>query len=156
MRFVPKTETEIQAERDAALGVWPKGIYDFEIVHAEDKISAKGNEMIELSVHVFNADGVHKTVRDFLLESMAHKLRHAAEACGLLVDYERGTIVAEKMIGKTGRCRLDIEKDKAGQFPDKNRIVDYEKPRVALGARSAPPPVRQPTPAGDIDDEIPF
>lgn len=156
MRFQPKSESDIQAERDAAMGLWPKGVYDFEIIGAEDRISSKGNEMIELSVRVFNGDGTHKTVRDFLLESMPHKLRHAAEACGMLADYERGTIAAGRMIGRTGRCRLGVEKDKSGQFPDKNRIEDYDKPAVSLGARPAPAAQRQAVHAGDLDDEIPF
>lgn len=157
MRFQPKTETEIQHERDAALGVWPKGSYDFEVVHAVDTVSKKGNEMIEMHLAVYNTDGDRKTIIDYLLESMAHKLRHAAEACGVLDDYDRGAIVAEKLIGKSGRCKLDIEKDRSGNnYPDKNRIADYEKPRGIGGITRPAAAARQKVAAGDIDDDIPF
>lgn len=162
MRFAPKSDTEIEMERAKATGVWLSGIYDFEITNAEDKISSKGNEMLVLTVAIFDKDGDRKHVTDYLLEAIAHKLKHAALACGLTAKYDLGTLVAMDFIGCTGRLRLGIETDRTGNFPDKNRILDYEKKAFSTTApsvRPGPPLARKPVHAGagsDLDDEIPF
>lgn len=154
MKFVPKTEQEIASEN-----LLQPGTYDFEIKAAEDAISkASGAEMIKLTVHVFSEDGTPTTVFDYLMESVAYRLRHAAEVCGLMADYERGELDAVDFTGKTGRCKVAIERDKGGQYADKNKIVDYIKTLASAGATRAPS-ARKPAHAGvgsDLDDEIPF
>lgn len=156
MRTTPKSEKEIAEE-----GLWKPGICDFEVLEAEDTVSKNsGAEMIKLRVKIFNEDGESQTVFDYLLDSMPGKLRHAAAAFGVLADYERGSFDAFSCIGKVGKCKVSIQKDKTGQFPDKNGIADYIVPAPETdGPRStARPaaPARQKAPAGDIDDEIPF
>lgn len=160
MRFTPKTEKEIQEE-----GLLQPGTYSFEIVAAEEKTSAKGNDMIELKLFVYDDEGRPRTMRDFLTESIAYKLRHAAEVCGLLDDYEAGELTASDFIGKTGQLKIRIEKDKSGQYPDKNGVADYIKPEDSIvrpvsahnrakadgyqAAKEAQAPI-------ELDDEIPF
>lgn len=144
MRFTPKTENEIAAENLLA-----PGIYGFEIIEAKDEVSRAGNEMIKLTVHVFD-DGQPVTIFDYLMEKVAYKLRHAAEACGLLSDYEHGLLNAADFEGRTGRCKVVIQKDKSGQYPDKNGIADY------LKADATSAPARPKAPAADLNDEIPF
>lgn len=155
MRFAPKTENEIASEN-----LLPPGTYDFEIITAEDAISkASGNEMIKLTVHIFSEDGTPTTCFDYLMEKVAYRLRHAAEVCGLMAEYERGALDAIDFQGKTGRCKVAIQKDKSGQFPDKNTIVDYIRSSSAGDTASARPSARKPASVGagtDIDDEIPF
>lgn len=150
MKFTPKSENEIASEN-----LLTPGVYGFEIIEASDEISKAGNEMIKLTVHVFD-DGSPVTLYDYLMEKVAYKLRHAAEVCGLLDDYERGALDALDFQGKTGRCKVVIQKDKTGQFPDKNGIADYLKSETAAPTRAPGGGSRAKTPAGDIDDEVPF
>ena len=152
MRFSPKTENEIASENLLA-----PGVYDFEIKEAVEGVSkSSGNDMITMKVQVFDTDGSYRIVFDYLLESVAYKLRHCAEACGLLGHYERGELVADDFVGKAGRCKIAIQKDRAGMYADKNGISDY-----VVGERRAASasPARQPAMAGgrgELDDEIPF
>lgn len=120
MQFQPKTEKEI-AEAD----LLPAGIYDFEIASADDKTSTKGNQMIALKLYVYDAEGAQRVVFDYLMEALAYKLRHAAGACGLLERYETGHLDSTDFHGKTGKCKIVIQKDKTGQYADKNSVQDY-------------------------------
>lgn len=126
MKFQPKTEKEISEER-----LLPEGQYGFEVSTAEDKISKAGNEMLEVTLKVFKSDGGFILVTDYLMESIAYKLRHAADACGLLHEYDSGVLVADNFVGKTGELKLKIQKDKNGVYADKNVVADYIKSGVA-------------------------
>ncbi len=167
MRFKPKTDAEIEADRMANSGILPAGTYECEVHSAEDTVSKNGNDMIKMGLRVYDAGGVPYFVFDYLLEAIAHKLRHAAVALGMAAAYDAGTLIGDDMIGRTCRVRLRVEKDKNGQFPDKNVVVDYLAP-----AADAPPapPTRQPAMASPptrrpqwdapsrntIEDDIPF
>lgn len=142
MRVEPKSEAEIQA-----MNLRQIGEYDFLVVDATDKLSAKGNEMVELKVQMEDSDGRNFTVFDYLvsIDSMAYKVRHFAETTGLIPQYEKGDMAAEYMVGRTGRCKLGVQPAK-GAYPSKNIISDY----VGTGAAE---PVKQ---LQDVDDEIPF
>lgn len=145
MRFTPKSEKEV-----AEAGLLPKGMYDFEIAEATEKQSKAGNDMVELVVRVYDNEGRSRKLFDWLVDSegAAYKIRHFAEATGMLAEYEKGELRSHDMVGKTGRCQVIIKKDKGGEYPDKNAISDY----VSGGAVSAP----KPGPAPLVDDEIPF
>lgn len=127
MQFTPQSEEEVQANRP---GPWPKGEYDFEVIEAAEKQSKSGNDMIELQVTVFNAEGKQKTIKDWLLgtPSTIYKLRHFAYGSGLEQEYEAGTLEASDCIRRTGKVTLRIEKDPNGQYADKNVIQDYVIP----------------------------
>lgn len=144
MKFAPKSEKEIAEEN-----LIKPGIYDFEIVDALEKVSKSGNEMIELKLNVFDGDAP-RIVMDYLLESMAFKLRHAADACGLLPNYEGGSLLADDFKGRSGKLKIKIDKDKSGQYADKNGVADYVKREA-----DAVPDGRPVAPA-DLDDGIPF
>lgn len=163
MQFAPKTEKEI-----SELNLWPVGEYDFEILematlgaktyHTEEAISKTNNDMIILVTKIYKDNGQFQIIIDYLLEAIPHKLRHAAEACGLINEYNSGSLKAYDFIGKCGKVKLGISKDKSGQYPDKNGINDYIVGDVnpASGADKvravAPKPV-----VGDLDlDQIPF
>jgi hypothetical protein len=154
VRFTPKTEKELAED-----GLWEPGIYDFEILGAEEATSKAGNDMIKLRVKIFNQSGGSQIVFDYLMEAVAYKLRHAAEACGLLKQYEGGTLEAYDFEGKSGQAKVSIQKDKTGQYPDKNGIADYlPAPQQAAPQRGATSQ-RRPAPATagrDLDDDIPF
>jgi len=124
MNFTPKTEQQILDSK-----VWPKGDYAFEIIEAAEKVSqAGGNPMIELKVKVSRADGVSKTITDYLLEKTPEKLRHCCAACGpeLLRKYDTGIVADDDFVGHRGRLRLGIEKAKKNsEYPDRNVILAY-------------------------------
>lgn len=147
MKFQPKTERELVEEN-----LLPKGVYDCEIARALDKVSKNSNEMIELSLQIFTDEGRTFFVTDYLLESMGLKLYRAAEAFGLLDKYDAGMLIADDFIGRTGKCKVGIQSDKSGRYPDKNVIIDYLKPQAAgVGTLGAPAPA-----PAKLDDEIPF
>lgn len=147
MKVQPRTEKEI-----AEANLWAEGIYEFEVVTADDHISKAGNDMIKLSVRLHRDDGATTTVDDYLMDGdrTAYKVRHFAEAVGMLTQYERGNLDPREMTNRAGRCKVRIQKDKNGQFPDKNGIADYVKRDTApIGGDPRPiPPI--------ADDEIPF
>jgi hypothetical protein len=163
MRFQPKTEQDV-----AGGGVWPAGEVDFEILEAAETVSKTDNDMIKLRVRVYNAEGRSKTIFDYLVatEGGAYKVRHFAEAVGMLANYERGELYADDLPGKAGRCKLSIRK--SPEYGDQNQIQDYVKPS-ALRQAAAEQPARRPLEpvgaggpswtapkAGDLDDELPF
>jgi hypothetical protein len=164
MRFTPKSEKEIHE-----MGLWPAGEYGFEILDqtmfggnayfTDDKVSKSGNDMIQLIVKVYNQDGQFRIVIDYLLESLAFKLRHAAVACGLLDKYESGELKAADFVGKSGNLKLKVGKEQNG-YPAKNEVADYIV--HGIGDPQAPagfvPPPKAPTAADGrpLDDEIPF
>ena len=153
MRFSPQSEAEVQKSA-AKFGPWPNGVYDFEIAEAADDTSSKGNEMISLTLHIFNSDGDRRTVFDYLLDSIPHKLRHAAYACGLEAAYEAGNLIGADFYGKTGRAKIGIQPEKDG-YPAKNVVRDYIQEKSGSSAVSAQTR-KQPALSGDLDDEIPF
>src|SRR5437016_4593213 len=122
MRFAPQSE-EAVAKEASRFEPWRSGIYDFEVAEAEDQTSRAGNEMIVLTLHVFNREGVRRTVYDYLIESIGYKLRHAAYACGLGKNYDTGDLQAMDFCGKAGKLKLGIEPAKDG-YPAKNRVQD--------------------------------
>jgi hypothetical protein len=133
MNFVPKTDKEIAADR-----LLPAGNYPFEIlpratlgtreIETGDTVSKSGDDMILLVVKVFNGEGRGRVVLDYLTARTAKKLRGAAIACGLLAEYDAGSISGEAFIGKTGMLKLSVEKDKTGRYADKNAVAAYLPP----------------------------
>jgi hypothetical protein len=118
MKFKPATEEDIAAKR-----VWPKGVYDFHIADAEEKLSAsKGNPMIELTLEIAR-DGETRVMKDYLLAQRPEKLWHAAIACGVQDKYDAGFLSEDDFLGKHGRLELGIQKSK--DYPAKNVVRDY-------------------------------
>lgn len=145
MKFQPKTEKEI-----AEANLWPEGEYGFEVTEANDTASKKGNDMIKLKLRVYNAEGAFKFIDDYLLESMAFKLRHCASTCGLLDVYEGGSLLASDFVGKNGFVKLKITKDETGKYADKNDVKDYVVKGVSdENDGNSPPPGHLAAMSGD-------
>ena len=136
MRFTPKSEAEL-----AENALLPEGEYTFEILTAEDTQSkSTGNDMLKLSLRIFENGGENsQRVFDYLvsIDSMIWKIRHFAEAIGMLPEYESGEMLAETLPGRTGKCKIVIQ-PASGKWDAKNVVKDY-----------------LPRPAGMADD-IPF
>lgn len=147
MRFTPKSEEQLEEENKFKL--LEPGIYDFQITEASPEISKKRNDMIKLKLCIYNHDGNTQHIFDYLLESMGYKLRHCADACGLLAKYELGELVPDDFTDKAGKVKVVIQKSKDPQYPDdKNAVADYIKRGNMVDAA--------PKTAADLDDDIPF
>lgn len=151
MRFQPKSEEEI-----AAANLLLGGEYAFEVAKAEEGTSKAGNDMVKLQLHILDTEDRNHVVFDYLVhtDGSAYKVRHFAEAVGLLGDYERGEMKAEDMVGRTGHCQVGID-DKNKQYPAKNVIRDY-KPANGNAGASMPASQKGNGPATIVDDTIPF
>ncbi len=153
MRIEPKTQHEIEEGN-----LFPAGEYDFEITDAIETVSkSSGNEMIALRLKVFNGVGRFILVSDYLLESVAYKLRHCCEACGIIEVYETGNLDAIDFQGRSGRLKLRIDEDKSGQYAKKNSVADYIAGGSGSGAATrAPAKPGSKAHKSDLNDEIPF
>ncbi len=145
MKFSPKTDEDIKRAM-----LLDAGSYDFEVLSAEEKLSKKGNPMIVVKLLVFAGER-RREVTDYLMESMAFKLRHFAFAVGLGKEYESGDLNAENFRGRSGKVVLAVE-EQVGYSP-KNVVRDYE---VAEGMKEAATAAAKPRAAAPVDDEPPF
>ncbi len=150
MRIQPKTEAEI-ADDNLVM----EGEYPFEVITAAETQSKAGNDMLKLWINVVDPEGRNHGVWDYLvsMDSMAYKIRHFSESIGMLPEYERGELLAEALVGCTGKCKIAIQPAK-GDFAAKNVVKDYIKrttpaPAKATVAKSKPP-------VEDMNDTIPF
>lgn len=152
MRFTPKTETQIIDER-----LLPPGVYDFEVIHSEDKVSKKGNDMIHVGLRVYRTDGNgYVLVDDYLMESLLYKLLHFCAAGGLTAKYEAGELTSDDCMGVCGRVK--IKREQQDGFEPKNAVQDYVKPKEGETEARTPAP-RTTAPAHvveDLDTDIPF
>jgi hypothetical protein len=121
MRFNPVTEEE--AKKSARGFLLEPGECEFEVRDATDETSNSGNPMIKLTMDVFDKTGKKAIVYDYLLEAMAHKVRHFAYAVGLGHFYEAGEFDAEHCVGKGGRLIIRTKKQQG--YEPKNDVADY-------------------------------
>ena len=124
MKHTPLTDEEIDQS-----GLLEAGTYDFEIANAEDKVSSKGNDMIEVNLAVYDADGGVRKIRDWIMPQMAKKFKHFHNACGMMDKYDSGSLVSADVIGKVGKCLIKLDKytNKDGLEVSTNKIDDYVK-----------------------------
>lgn len=160
MRFTPKTEAELKV-------VFPPGEYPAEVKSAVDAVSQKGNDMIKLGLKVFGPDGTQTSmVTDYLMEAMLGKMLHFCEATGLMDRYNAGTLNADDCMDRQVRVKLKVDRDKSGQYPDKNSVADYVVARTSgvprNGVDQRKPNYKAPYPdpnamaAEAAADDIPF
>lgn len=162
---IDKPISEKEAE-GSGFTPWRPGDYDFEVFDASEERSSTGNDMIKLTLHVFNEEGNKRTVFDYLVnsEKAQYKIRHFAAAVGRIADYERGELDVNDLVQKTGRLSLRI-KSASGDYAANNSVGDYlplsdeaRHTTRSAAARPASTPARQPARAPQTidDDSIPF
>jgi len=139
MEFEPKTDEELDME-----GLLEPGVYDCEVIEAEDQKSKSGNDMIKLKLQAWRANGSSAHVFDYILPAFARKLKHFCYAAGLEAQYDAGKVTASDCYGKAVQAEIDIEKQE--NYKPKNVVVDY-MPQVSEQ--------RAMKPDGD-DDDLPF
>ena len=144
MGYTPKTEEQLAEE-----GLLNDGIYDFEVFKAEEKESRAGNDMFVISLHIFEESGMKRSITDYIALGSNYgerKLRHAADACGILDIYESGKLTADSFEGKCGKVNI-AKQDGTADYPmPKNVVKNYVKREKQ--------PIKE-TVAG-LGDEIPF
>lgn len=142
MKFTPKSNEQLEKEA-AERGPFRPGIYDFEFTDATDDISKAGNDMLVVTLKVYNDQGETRKVKDWLLGAMAHKLKHACETCGLGPQYERGEVESFDFLNRSGKVKLGVK-------DNFNNVVDY----VVQGNT----PTKRPVANKQVDDSdaIPF
>jgi hypothetical protein len=153
MRFTPKTEEELAMD-----GLLPEGVYDFEVIEAQNKVSKKGNEMIELKLKVYDQNGGFRFIMDYLLESFLPKLLSFAKATGTRAAYDSGEYTSYNCLNTAGKVQIKIVP--AGEYPAKNEVKMYGEKSIGAGkAASEPAPAsfKPSAPAQDLEeDDIPF
>jgi len=152
MKFQPKSREEIDA-----MGLMKAGVYSFRVANANEQTSKSGNEMIKLTLEVFDDKGVTHNIFDYLLEAMSSKLYGFCHAANLTQQYQLGQMRDTDCIGKAGYVEITVEKGKenpqGGFYPDKNQVKSYlaNKPKNTAQATAPTANPEQP-----FDDEIPF
>lgn len=148
MSYTPKTEDQLAKE-----GLMHDGTYDCEVTQTNDKPSKAGNTMFTLKLNVFEEDGSGRVIYDYIALGNnfgERKLRHAADAFGLLDIYDTGNLKPSDFQDKAGKVQIKTQEGSA-DFPlPKNVVADYVK-RPSL----APVPTGK-TSAEEIDDSVPF
>lgn len=161
MKCTPRSDKEL-----AEMNLLPKGTYNFQVIAADEKISKAGAPMLRLNLQILN-DHLEPTIKvyDYLLDSMPHKLKHAAYGMGLGNHYEAGNLDPEDFIGKTGQVVLVVQQDKTGNYPDKNAVQDYvlvNSDGAQKLQKATKPYAEKTTPGGQgveptfTEDDIPF
>lgn len=143
MRFEPKSEDQLKAEF-----LLPDGEYDFTVTEAEEKQSAKGNDMIALKLTAYTPDGGERTLRDWLMAGSL-KLRSFCVGTGLDALYEAGELTDRDCVGRSGKCVIVTRDDKTGQYGPQNAVKNYTPlpDQAAPVAAPKPAPARQAPPA---------
>ena len=130
-----------------------EGEGNFEVLEAEELLSKKNNEMIKLSLQVWDSDGNKSNLFDYLiaLDSMNWKTKHFCESVGKADWYSASNpdINAVKLVGLTGKCVIKTEKAKVvngKEYDARSKIDDYIKAGESLTS-----PV-----SDELDDDLPF
>jgi len=158
MDFTPKTREE--AEKESQFPIWEDGIYDFEVLAAEEQQSAKGNAMIKVTLKCFNQFGATQLVFDYLMPAFPVKLIDACEAMGLSTEYEAGCLKDYQLVDKTGKVHLSVKgettnKDTGKKYAPKNEVSSYIVSNTQQ-SYSSKANERVLLEEEDMDDEMPF
>lgn len=146
------------AANDTSSGLFPAGIYDFQVVAAEEQTSRSGNEMVKLTLHVFNDAGAKRTLFDYLVatDRAVFKIKAFAQATGLADKFESGELDAVDMEGRSGRLKLGVEAA-SGSYPEKNKVDAYLAAAPGAGKPYVRPTRSKPVMSNDdLSDQIPF
>lgn len=116
-----------------SVAVLPNGKRKYTILNAEEAVSKSGNEMLKLTVELFNDEAKQVILFDYLL---GFKLKNFCSANGLTERYNAGELLADECKHKSGYVEIAIEKgkpnDNGGNFPDRSVIKKYLKSDVTV------------------------
>ena len=154
MRFTPLTEEELQMQ-----ALVPEGVYSYQVLKAEEKISKAGNDYISLTLRIWDNEGREHSV--FTNLALVKLLKHFCDVNGMQSTYQSGNVNADNCNGLSGgRVMLGVEEAKpkpdGGMYNAKNIVKDYIV--APQGSMSAPAAMRPLPDAKDAfyDDSVPF
>lgn len=135
-------------------GLFLEGIYPFEVLSAEEKISSNGNPMIVLQLECSDPKkGITRKVRDNLVATAKFHVEAFCKATGIHAADE---LTADDCIGKTGEAKLIIHEYNGKQY---NKVKFYSRPfdkDSMPKKRKEEVPAYQPKTHEDSGEEIPF
>lgn len=134
----------------------PAGIYTFEVMEAIDGVSKAGNDQIKLKLRIFMPDGRERVLFDYLTPKMEFKIAQFCDMAGIYDKYAAGEFYADDCWGKSGECKIVIQKDKDGNYPDKSAVSSYILSDKALAAKQERKIAEVKQGAEFEDSEIPF
>lgn len=140
--YTPLTDKQIEEARQPL----KEGIYDFEVMSAENKVSKSGYQMIQLKHKIWTQEGKIVTFSDWLvaLDSMIWKVKHFWESVGKPELYEQGVPHGKDYVGYAGKLVIGLRKNKEGE--QALQVIDYVSKSDPRAAK-----------LNDIpDDDIPF
>ena len=123
MRFEPKTAAEINASKMKL----KEGPANFEIIKAEDTFSKHGNEMIKLTLRVWDCEGKWAQIFDYLVSNVPWKMLQFLNSISRPEIYETGVIDVESLLGASGGCVIKIQRDNSGVYGDRLVIAAYQE-----------------------------
>jgi hypothetical protein len=158
------TEEEVQKERYKLLD---DGEYEAVIDSMIPKISQSGNNMIDVTLSVYDRNGNPKIIFDYIVltPGMMWKFKHICDSAGLCKEYTDKTFKVEMALRKNVRVRISTKegglipsdklkgKSEGSRYPTKNVIEDY------LGTSGSVTTQAEPSKGqADLkfDDDIPF
>lgn len=153
MNFTPKSESEV------GFKLLQPGVYPFQVIFAEAKVSQAGNPMINMKLLVTDPTGRSSTVRDFLMEKIDYKLRHFCFGTGLEETYTNGKLTSDFCSGREGYAKIAIDKytTQDGREGEKNIVQDYLLKNQWPTAVQAQAPTPTQSPAAETEeDDVPF
>lgn len=124
--FTPKSD-------DQLITLLKKGEGTFTVLSSAEKISKNGDEMIKLLLECYDCENNKGNIFEYLIFNdntfCQAKIKHFCYAVGLEKSYESGKLNHFECSGKSGSLIIGIQKDKTGQYPDKNCVIDFLKPK---------------------------
>ncbi len=155
MKFTAFTEDQIRSMS----GVLNPGIYDFEVANAEDTVSKNGNEMIKLTLRVFDEHGKQYTVYDYLIGNNGFgigRIKTFCETVGLKDSYDAGELHSMNCVGRAAKVHLIMEKSNDPQYTDRLKVKTYLDSGVPF-IKTEPMKIQKNNIQESIvDDDIPF
>ena len=107
----------------------PEGKFSFEVAKAEQKTSKSGNDMIAITLHVYDGKGGAKVfVYDWLTSAFKKKVVDFCRCVGLSDLVEGGELTATRCLQRTGEVHL-IQEEYEGKKRNKVDRYDYTTPQ---------------------------
>jgi hypothetical protein len=130
MRITPKSEQQLKEEEAERMKAFqcPDGTWDFEVIEATEGVSkSSGAEMITITMSVFAESDKPYMIKDYLLESVSHKVRHFFFSAGRGDLYDGGRFTADDCRGLCGKVIIKLGRA-SGNFAAKPEVKDYVVP----------------------------
>jgi len=107
----------------------PEGKFSFEVAKAEQKTSKAGNDMIAITLHVYDGKGGSKVfVYDWLTSAFKKKVVDFCRCVGLADLVDGGELTAVRCLQRTGEVHL-IQEEYEGTTRNKVDRYDYTTPQ---------------------------